>query len=89
MDYGVQLGRRFRGLKLWFVLRAYGRKGIVDRLRNHVAWAQDKKSWWPASKQEDRTKGLLVQFDERAGTTWTQNEKTGMPQRNGMPLGLR
>ncbi|MGC1765372.1 MAG: tetratricopeptide repeat protein [Pseudolabrys sp.] len=55
----------------------------------HVAWAQDKKSWWPASKQEDRTKGLLVQFDERAGTTWTQNEKTGMPQRNGMPLGLR
>ena len=33
--------------------------------------------------------GLVVQFDERAGTTWTQNEKTGMPQRNGMPLGLR
>ena len=30
-----------------------------------------------------------MQFDERAGTTWTQNEKTGMPQRNGMPHGLR
>ena len=55
----------------------------------HVAWARDRKSWWPANKQEDRTKGLVVQFDERAGTTWTQNEKTGMPQRNGMPLGLR
>jgi predicted CXXCH cytochrome family protein len=55
----------------------------------HVAWAQDKKSWWPAKQQDDRTKGLLVQFDERAGTTWTQNEKTGMPQRSGMPLGLR
>ncbi|HTW89214.1 MAG TPA: pyridoxal-dependent decarboxylase [Candidatus Binataceae bacterium] len=41
MDYGVQLGRRFRGLKLWFVLRAYGRKGITERLRNHVAWAQE------------------------------------------------
>ena len=55
----------------------------------HVAWARDRKSWWPASKREDRTMGLVVQFDERAGTTWTQNEKTGMPQRNGMPLGLR
>ena len=55
----------------------------------HVAWAQDRKSWWPAKKQDDRSKGLLVQFDERAGTTWTQNEKTGMPQRSGMPLGLR
>jgi predicted CXXCH cytochrome family protein len=55
----------------------------------HVAWAQDQKRWWPFGKTEDRTKGLVAQFDERAGTTWTQNERTGMPQRNGMPLGLR
>jgi predicted CXXCH cytochrome family protein len=55
----------------------------------HVAWAQKQNSWWPFGKHEDRTKGLVVRFDERAGTTWTQNEKTGMPQRNGMPLGLR
>jgi len=41
MDYGVQLGRRFRGLKLWFVLRAYGKRGIVAAIRNHVRWAQD------------------------------------------------
>jgi len=41
MDYGVQLGRRFRGLKLWFVLRAYGRRRIVEIIRNHVAWAQE------------------------------------------------
>ncbi|MGH7908152.1 MAG: pyridoxal phosphate-dependent decarboxylase family protein, partial [Candidatus Binataceae bacterium] len=40
MDYGVQLGRRFRGLKLWFVMRAYGRRGIVAIIRNHVEWAQ-------------------------------------------------
>lgn len=45
MDYGVQLGRRFRGLKLWFVLRAYGRRGIVERIRNHVAWAQELAGW--------------------------------------------
>jgi aromatic-L-amino-acid decarboxylase len=45
MDYGVQLGRRFRGLKLWFVLRAYGRRRIIETLRNHVAWAQELARW--------------------------------------------
>ena len=41
MDYGVALGRRFRSLKLWFVLRWFGREGIVERLRAHVAWAAE------------------------------------------------
>ena len=41
MDYGVSLGRRFRALKLWFVLRYFGRAGIVARLRDHVAMAQE------------------------------------------------
>ncbi|MEP7344367.1 MAG: pyridoxal-dependent decarboxylase [Gemmatimonadaceae bacterium] len=40
MDYGVQLGRRFRALKLWFVIRAFGVSGIVERLRDHLASAQ-------------------------------------------------
>jgi aromatic-L-amino-acid decarboxylase len=40
MDYGVQLGRRFRSLKLWFVLRYFGRDGICRILRNHIEWAQ-------------------------------------------------
>ncbi|MBV9648414.1 MAG: amino acid decarboxylase, partial [Candidatus Eremiobacteraeota bacterium] len=40
MDYGLQLGRRFRALKLWFVLRYYGREGIMRILRGHVAMAQ-------------------------------------------------
>ena len=31
----------------------------------HVAWAQDQKSWWPFGKRNDRTKGLAVRFDER------------------------
>jgi aromatic-L-amino-acid/L-tryptophan decarboxylase len=36
MDYGVSLGRRFRALKLWFVLRAWGTDGVVARLREHL-----------------------------------------------------
>jgi Flp pilus assembly protein TadD len=56
---------------------------------NHVGWARAQQSWWPFGKTKDPTKGLIVQFDERAGVTWTQNDRTGMPQRNGMPLGPR
>jgi aromatic-L-amino-acid decarboxylase len=41
MDYGVPLGRRFRALKLWFVMRYYGRTGLAARIRDHVAWAQE------------------------------------------------
>jgi aromatic-L-amino-acid decarboxylase len=41
MDYGVALGRRFRALKLWFILRYYGREGLASLIRNHVTWAQE------------------------------------------------
>jgi aromatic-L-amino-acid decarboxylase len=40
MDYGLQLGRRFRALKLWWVLRAFGGDGIRERLREHIRIAQ-------------------------------------------------
>jgi aromatic-L-amino-acid decarboxylase len=41
MDYGIQLGRRFRSLKLWMVLRAYGREGIAERIRHHCELARE------------------------------------------------
>lgn len=40
-DWTVPLGRRFRALKLWFVLRAYGLQGLRSRIRNHVAWSAE------------------------------------------------
>ncbi len=38
-DWGIQLGRRFRALKLWFVLRSYGVRGLQEILRQHIAMA--------------------------------------------------
>jgi aromatic-L-amino-acid decarboxylase len=45
MDYGLQLGRRFRALKLWFAMREYGVRGLQDRLRAHIALAQTFAGW--------------------------------------------
>jgi aromatic-L-amino-acid decarboxylase len=45
MDYGPQMGRRFRSLKLWFVIRAYGVEGLRVRIRAHCALAQMFASW--------------------------------------------
>ena len=44
-DYGPALGRRFRGLKLWAVLRCYGREGLQALIREHVRHAQLFASW--------------------------------------------
>ena len=41
MDYGIQLGRRFRSLKLWMVLRAFGADGIAERIRLHCELARE------------------------------------------------
>jgi aromatic-L-amino-acid decarboxylase len=45
MDYGSSLGRRFRGLKLWFVLRAFGLEGARRRIAAHIEMAQDLRRW--------------------------------------------
>ena len=41
MDYGVPLGHRFRALKLWFVMRYFGRERVEAMLRSHIQWASD------------------------------------------------
>lgn len=40
MDYGIPLGRRFRSLKLWFLMRYFGRERTQAILRRHIAWAK-------------------------------------------------
>jgi aromatic-L-amino-acid decarboxylase len=45
MDYGASLGRRFRGLKLWFVLRAFGIDGARRRIAAHIEMAQELRRW--------------------------------------------
>jgi len=45
MDYGVQLGRRFRALKLWMVLRRFGVEGLQARIRHHCSMARDFAAW--------------------------------------------
>ena len=44
-DWSVPLGRRFRALKLWFVIRSYGIKGLQEIIRNHIKMAQQAAAW--------------------------------------------
>ena len=44
-DWHIQLGRRFRSLKLWFVIRHYGVEGLQHHIRKHVEIAQNFKKW--------------------------------------------
>ena len=45
MDYGIQLGKRFRALKLWMVIRAFGVAGLRARIRAHCALAREFADW--------------------------------------------
>lgn len=55
MDYGVPLGRRFRALKLWFVMRSFGREGLAAIIREHVRLAQDLAREIDADPRFERT----------------------------------
>lgn len=45
MDYGIQLGRRFRSLKLWFIIRRYGTEGIIEIIREHLRLGKMFSNW--------------------------------------------
>jgi aromatic-L-amino-acid decarboxylase len=54
MDTGVQLGRRFRALKLWMVLRSFGTRAIGERLSEHIRLAQTFSQWIDADPDFER-----------------------------------
>lgn len=55
-DWGVPLGRRFRALKLWFVIRSFGVNGLREKLRNHIQFGQ----WLKKTIEEDQHFELLA-----------------------------
>jgi aromatic-L-amino-acid decarboxylase len=54
MDYGPQLGRRFRAIKLWFVMRYFGVEGLASRIREHIAMAREFAEWVDLSVNFER-----------------------------------
>lgn len=54
MDYGVQLGRRFRALKLWMVMRYFGWEGLAARLREHIRLGQLLAKWVDSDREFER-----------------------------------
>lgn len=54
MDTGIQLGRRFRSLKLWMILRWFGARAIRARIAEHIRLAQQLASWIDAHEDFER-----------------------------------
>jgi aromatic-L-amino-acid decarboxylase len=52
-DWQIELGRRFRALKLWFVVRWYGAEGLREHVRSSVALAQELAGWAAADERFD------------------------------------
>ena len=54
MDWGIPLGRRFRALKLWFVLRSYGTRRLREIIATHIALAEEFAGWIDAAPDWER-----------------------------------
>ncbi len=74
-DWGIPLGRRFRALKLWFVIRAYGVEGLRNHIRTGVALAQEFAGWVKADDRFELCAPVplnLVCFRLKAGDAATE-----------------
>jgi len=82
MDYGIQLGRKFRALKLWFIIRYFGVEGMQARLREHCRLARLFASWVEQSEDWEMMAPVpfaLVCFraSERGLPARTNDEQAG------------
>lgn len=69
-DWHIPLGRRFRALKLWCVIRSFGVEGLRQRVREHMALAREFATWVDADARFERVAPVavnLVCFRHRAG----------------------
>jgi len=74
-DWHIQLGRRFRSLKLWFVIRHYGVEGLQHHIRQHVQLAQQFAAWVRDDEKFELPAPVplnLVCFRHKAGDTANQ-----------------
>lgn len=74
-DWHIPLGRRFRSLKLWFVIRSFGVEGLQERVREHVEMAQKFASWVQEDKDFELAAPVplnLVCFRHRRGDAVNQ-----------------
>jgi len=74
-DWHVPLGRRFRALKLWWVLRSFGASGLRSMIRRHVSWSTDLSEWLDADDRFEviaPTPFALVSFRCTAGDDATR-----------------
>ncbi|MGH9705920.1 MAG: pyridoxal-dependent decarboxylase [Candidatus Acidiferrales bacterium] len=88
-DWQVPLGRRFRALKLWFVIRHYGVEGLQHHVRDHVALAQQFAEWVRASREFELAAPVplnLVCFRHTAGDAANQAILDGVNQSGEMFL---
>jgi aromatic-L-amino-acid decarboxylase len=91
MDYGVQLGRRFRALKAWVVWRTFGREGIAARIRDHLRLAKLFAEWVQKDKRFELAAPVMmgVVCFRWVGSTSTSKSKSTSDTRNIDELNMK
>jgi aromatic-L-amino-acid decarboxylase len=88
-DWQVPLGRRFRALKLWFVIRHYGAEGLRRHVRHHIVLARDLASWIAADPDFEVAAPhplTLICFRHRRGDAFTERLMHALNERGRLFL---